>query len=278
MNTIAILGLGLMGGSLARRLAELGETVIGYDQSNDIVAAALAEGVLNAAIADDFSGLEQADTVVLAVPVTATAPLLERAIPRLDRATLITDVGSTKRSICDAAEALGVGHRFVGSHPMAGDHKSGWAAGRADLLADSRVFVCPAPSATPTVIDAACRFWLQLGAKPELLNATQHDARLAWISHLPQLSATAIALCLDEKQLAANQLGRGGRDCMRLAGSDPSMWTAIALDNSDHVISAIDALQGKLAELRAAVAQSNAEVIHDALIQCQQWWQRSSSS
>ncbi|NJD18999.1 MAG: prephenate dehydrogenase/arogenate dehydrogenase family protein, partial [Gemmatimonadetes bacterium] len=147
-ETVAILGLGLMGGSLARDLAGLGHRVLGWDRDPGSVRAALAQGCIHrgrGSRPDDFQGIEEADVVVLALPVAASRETLPALAPRL-RASLVTDVGSTKRHIVAAAQSLGLGDQFVGAHPLAGDHRSGWGASRSGLFRGATVFLCPGGS------------------------------------------------------------------------------------------------------------------------------------
>ena len=160
---VAILGLGLIGGSIARDLAARGVRVFGFDRDRRRAVAARRAGAIGLVMHEDLEQLRDARTVILAVPVDAAAELLTRVAPLLARARLITDVGSTKRAIVARAESLGLGARFVGSHPLAGDHRSGWAASRSALfrgatrvpLSDSNVlrpprFVAPARSGGPS--------------------------------------------------------------------------------------------------------------------------------
>ncbi len=272
MSTVAILGLGLMGGSLARALAARGVQVLGYDRLPDVSRLAWEAGVLNAVMGEEFEGLDQADTVVLAVPVNDAPALLGRIASRVTNAQLITDVGSTKRSICAAAEALGLGGQFVGSHPFAGDHRSGWNAARADLFQGVVVYVCRLPETTEEALDKLRQLWALTGAFIEPIDAEEHDARLAWTSHLPQLLASATALSLAEQNLARSALGPGGRDVTRLAGSDSSLWSAIALDNADHLETALKGLVRQLAMLEAAISERDETGLQRALEQANQWF------
>lgn len=136
-GSVAILGLGLIGGSLARDLAARGVRVLGWDRDEAVVRAAAEQGIVEP-LSDDAP-----EIVVFAVPVIAARELLGELRDELHGARLITDVGSTKRSIVKQAEALGLGARFVGSHPLAGDHRAGWNASRTGLFAGARVFLSP---------------------------------------------------------------------------------------------------------------------------------------
>ncbi|HSJ13324.1 MAG TPA: prephenate dehydrogenase [Longimicrobiales bacterium] len=267
----AVLGLGLMGGSLARELAGRGWRVLGYDRDRGALGGAVTDGAIVHAMDETLDGIEEADIVVFALPVGAAVELAARAAPRLGGARLVTDLGSTKRSIVAACQAAGIGRCFVGAHPLTGDHRSGWSAARTGLFAGVRVFLCPAPSTQPAAIACAEAFWRRLGAQPECIDAAAHDAQLAWSSHLPQLAATSLALALQHAGIVRSQLGPGGRDGTRIAGSAPDMWLAIAQDNADHLAPALAALEVQLKVLRQAL-ESGDEVALGRMLRAAQSW------
>lgn len=277
---VAIFGLGLMGGSLARDLAGLGHHVRGADTDEAAVDAALAEHVINARGSPDGDGVADADVVVLAVPVQATSSLLARLAPHLAHARLIMDLGSTKSGVMTAASDAGLADRFIGAHPMTGRERSGWHASRPGLFANAPVYLCP-PEQHPTVardreacdrtLRMAVEFWHQLGAVPEVTTAAAHDRRVAWTSHLPQLMATGLAHVLRDAGYSRSELGPGGSDMTRLAGSDPRMWTGIACENAGEIVPALDAIIAALEGLRAAVNSRRSEVLHPAFDAARQW-------
>lgn len=274
LRSAAVVGLGLIGGSLARDLAGRGVRVLGGDRDPEAVRAALREGIVHAGLGPAGEGVEEAEVVVLAVPVSTAPELLAALLSRLGGARLVTDVGSTKRGIVAAAEALGVGARFVGSHPLAGDHRSGWSASRAGLFSDARVFLTPGPSSGEEALARARALWTGVGAHVEQLPAEEHDGRLAWTSHLPQAASTALARALAGAGIPRSELGRGGRDVTRLAGSSPEMWTAIALDNAAFLAEAIDALHGRLGELRGALLRGDAAAVREFFSAAREWSDR----
>lgn len=253
LRSAVVVGLGLIGGSLARELAARGVRVSGWDRDADTLRAALREGGIHAALGSGLEGIGEADLVAVAVPVAAAVATLRTAAPHLHSARLVTDVGSTKRSIGAAAEALGIGGRWVGSHPLAGDHRSGWAASRRGLFRGARVFLCPGPSTGPDALALARGLWSAVGAEPETADAATHDQRLAWSSHLPQAASTALALALGGEGIPHAELGPGGRDMTRLAGSSAEVWTGIALDNAANLAAALAGAEAELRELRAAL-------------------------
>ena len=274
LRTVAVIGLGLIGGSLARDLSARGVRVLGWDADAESLRAAADEGVVHHPLADDLHGADQADAVVLAVPVLAAPNLLRRLAPRLGPVRLITDAGSTKTSIVRAAESLAIGDRFVGSHPLAGDHRSGWDASRERLFHGARVYLCPTRSSGDEAMRLASALWAMVGARPEVIDADLHDARLAWTSHLPQVVSTALALTLHHADTPRDQLGPGGRDVTRLAGSDPGMWADILLDNADALAPALAMMQARLSALSHAVAARDRDALRRMFAEARAWHQQ----
>lgn len=264
-GSVAILGLGLIGGSLARDLAARGVRVLGWDRDEAVVRAAAEQGIVEP-LSDDAP-----EIVVFAVPVIAARELLGELRDELHGARLITDVGSTKRSIVKQAEALGLGARFVGSHPLAGDHRAGWNASRTGLFAGARVFLSPAPSATDDAIGLADRLWRMVDARPETMDADEHDRRLAWSSHLPQMVSSALGSALARAGVPRAELGPGGRDVTRLAGSSPGMWTEIGIDNADALLPALEAMEERLRDLRLALSAGDSARLRDLLAAAREW-------
>jgi len=254
VGRVSVVGLGLMGGSLARALAARGVHVIGYDRDRSSLDAAVAEGMVHEPLDDALAGIEGADIVVLATPVAATAALLTRLGDRLRGPSLIMDVASTKKRIVAAAEAAGIGPRYVGAHPLTGSHRSGWGASRDSLFDEARVFLCPSPSTTPQALQLAESFWRSLRAGVEVLDAEAHDEQMAWRSHLPQAVSTALALALRQANVPRSALGPGGRDMTRLAGGDPDLWTGIVGDNAPAILQALAAMEEQLRLFRERLA------------------------
>jgi prephenate dehydrogenase len=266
IRTAAVLGLGLIGGSIARDLAARGVRVLAWDRDEAAVEAAAEQG-----LAEPLRWDEPIDVVVLAVPVLAAQDLLVMVAEKADGARLITDAGSTKSSIVRAAESLGIGNRFVGSHPLAGDHRSGWDASRTGLFADARVFLCPTPSTGDEAMRLASALWAGLGARPEVLDADLHDVRMAWTSHLPQVVSSALGGALAGQGVARAELGPGGRDVTRLAGSSPEMWADILLDNADALLPALATLEAQVGSLRDAVEAGNRARLLRLLAEARGW-------
>jgi prephenate dehydrogenase len=294
-GTIAVVGLGLVGGSLARDLAARGHRVIGADRDARVVEAALAEGVLAGGFAvgeagtgrgtgggagrGGGGGVEEAGVVVVATPVRAAAAVVRWLARAAPGDAIITDVGSTKRSVVEAAGAAGLGLRFVGGHPMAGDHRTGWRASREGLFLGVSVWLCggeeeagqahgPGGGRPMALVEA---LWEEVGARPRWIDAAAHDHMVAWSSHLPQMVATALGCALDGAGVDRARLGPGGRDTTRLAGSDPTLWTDILMDNADAVEPALDALIEELVQLRRHIGGLDDASLRAALEGGREW-------
>lgn len=271
-ETASIVGLGLMGGSLAHDLAARGVRVRGYDADERQLDDAVCSGVVSERISDDFTDIA-ADVIVIAVPVDASVDVLRRIAPHIGDARLVTDLGSTKGRIVEEARALQLDSRFVGSHPMAGDHRSGWSAARPGLFAHARVYLCPVSEEPMDAASLASLMWTQLGAVPELIAAGEHDRRLAWASHLPHVAAASLALAMSTAGIDRAELGPGGRDTTRLAGSSPEVWTAIALENAAELDVALASAEREIASFRRALTRADAAEVRRRFSAARRWFE-----
>lgn len=276
---VAILGLGLMGGSLALALRRLPRPPRIAAASADAAGLdrALAEGVVDDAAPDAARAVEDADLVVCATPVSATLELLASIRERVRDDAVVTDLGSVKRTVVSRARSLGFAGRFVGGHPMAGGHRSGFAAARADLYDGARVWLTPAEPehaqdpAAARVLERVAALWRSMGAKPAVIGAEEHDQLMAWASHLPQLAASALAGALARGHIAPADLGPGGADATRIAASSPALWADILHHNADLLRRPLDALRTVLAELAAALERDDREALEALLSLASAW-------
>ena len=261
-SSLAVIGLGAIGGSLAwqARLAGV-PRVVGFSPSRADGVQALRASAITELADSAPRAVQGAELVVLAVPARATLDLIERLPPSLEAGAVLTDVCSIKGPVLASATAAGLGDRFAGAHPLAGTHASGFAAARPDRLRGCVVYVCE--TGAPGGDRAArgiMRFWEQvLEAQPVLIDAAAHDRQLAWTSHLPQAVASALARALADRGLAGLSFGTGARDTTRLAASSPDMWIDILLYNRAAVTEALDATEASLAELRRLVTAGDAD-------------------
>ena len=266
---VAIVGFGLIGGSLGMAIRERWPKamVIAIDRK-DVVEAAMQAHAADLG-GDDLGLAAGAELVVLAAPVRANIEILSRLDAVVPGPALVTDVGSTKRAMADAARALPGRFRFVGGHPLAGAAVGGFAAARADLF-EGRPWILA--GATPESEPALVNLLGGVGARVRAMTPEAHDALLAYISHLPQITASALMSVVGpgagEQGLA--QAGRGLRDTTRLASSPAAIWRDIADTNRDHLAAALDGLIAVLAQVRAGLATGGAP-IDDVFAAAAQW-------
>lgn len=269
---IGIVGLGLIGGSIARALRGLADPPVVAASSLDAeeLRAAVSEDVVQISAGADHIAASS-ELVVYATPPEVTLALLEAHAPLWRADALVTDVASVKRPVIERARALGLGARFVGCHPMAGGERAGFAAARADLFLGASVWITtvgPEGDAAGRTLES---FWRALGAKPMRLEAEQHDRLVAWTSHLPQISATALAAAIAASGYAPDALGPGGRDATRLAESPAALWEQILLANADLLQDPLLALEGALGRLIEAVRARDAAAIREIFGAAAQW-------
>lgn len=248
---IGIVGLGLIGGSIALAVERHwpGMPIIGIDRADR--CADLRQKASNLQLATDLTALAGADLIVLAAPVRENIALLGRLQSVLHAPSLVTDTSSTKRAIVHAAEALPTHLTFIGGHPMAGDVRGGAAHARADLF-EGRPWLLTPCEARSNGLQALEALIEELGATPARIEAPAHDRVLAAVSHLPQLTASALMHVVGERVgLEGLSCAGGGLiDTTRLAASAPAIWRDIAATNADEIRPAIDALIEALLQLR----------------------------
>jgi prephenate dehydrogenase len=271
IRRLAIVGLGLLGGSVAKaaRGAGLARHVVGIGRDRERLAPALADGGVDEVTTDLALGVADADFVLLAAPVATIESMLEPLWEAVSPEALVTDVGSTKAGIARRAAEL-AGRRsfgFVGSHPMAGSEQSGYAVARADLFRGATVIVTPDDSTPPGVIKEVGGFWERLGAGRVLcLPPEVHDRAVAAISHVPHLVACALVDAVQRADPEAFALAAGGfRDTTRIAAGDPDMWAQIFLANRTAVAAGVQELRAAIDDLLGLVQAGDAEGLRAAL-------------
>lgn len=253
-----IIGIGLIGGSLALDLQERGLAgrVVAVSRSPENRRLALARGLASEATADLAAALRTADLAVLAVPVTAILDLLPRIARHAPADCLVTDVGSVKGPILAAGDAAFPDGRFVAGHPIAGSERSGPAAARPGLFARHTWIGTPGPRTAAEAEARVTRLWEDVGAAAVRMSAAWHDEVFAAVSHLPHLVAYALmdtVMGLEEGGERVKFSAGGLRDFTRLAGSDPSMWRDIFLMNREPILRAVAAYRATLDRLEAAI-------------------------
>ncbi len=271
MKRIAILGLGLMGGSLglALRKGSHSVSVTGYARRPETREHALAVGAVDRVAESPAACCEGADIVVLCVPIFATAGLLAECKETLPSAAIVTDVGSTKSDLQrDACDVLsGHGATFIGSHPIAGSDEAGISAAFPELYRNAVVVVTPPDSAPPEAVNALQELWVSVGARTVCMDANEHDAVLARTSHLPHVAASVLTDCVlrDDAARFLTFCGSGFRDTTRIAGGSEEIWHDILLSNRTAVVSELQRLESRLGEFRALLANSDSDALREIL-------------
>jgi prephenate dehydrogenase len=264
IERIAILGTGLLGTSvgLALHAAGFRGTITGWNRSPDHAQVALNMGAVDLVAADPLQAARESDVTLLCVPIYATLDFMEKLAGVLGPDQLVTDVGSTKRVISEAAGRLfnkPDRAAFLPGHPMAGKERGGADLGDAELFRGAVWLFTDDPAAERSIVGAErVSGWRELvaamGSKTIDLDPVRHDELVAWVSHLPQFVATALSALLEEQVGGAPELkdvgGRGLREMTRLGASPFSMWRDIAYTNTEAVQTALLALEQRLAHLR----------------------------
>lgn len=268
MNVLVI-GLGLIGGSLARALKEstLAVRVLGNSRSMHTVQKAIERGVVDvgdANLAVVLQELQAGDVIVVATPTLSVKAVFQQLKDAVDRGVIVTDVASVKGSVVqDAQTVFGTVPEFlVPGHPIAGSEKSGIDAVNAQLFVKHEVILTPLVNTSSAAIKTIADLWSAVGAEVSLMSVNDHDATLALTSHLPHMLAYTLVDTLAQRSQQADifRYAAGGfKDFTRIAGSDPVMWRDIALANRDALLNGLDDFSQHLADLRAAIAASDGE-------------------
>jgi prephenate dehydrogenase len=251
-DKVAIVGLGLIGGSIALALRQHWPSalVIGVDRK-DVLEKAMVLHAIDVA-ADDPVVMAEADLVILAAPVDQNIKMLAELEQHVTTTAVVTDVGSTKRTTVQAAQHLPARLAFVGGHPLGGAPRGGIEHARPDLFKTRPWIFTPVGEGTASTLERLCGFATALGAEPHMMAPDEHDRLLALVSHLPQLTASALMHVVGtgagERGLALT--GRGLFDSTRLASSPPDIWREICRSNADTIGDALDALIDQLQVLR----------------------------
>lgn len=266
VNKICIIGVGLIGGSLALALKKTGfcQTVIGAGRNQHRLEQALSLGVIDACELDYAKAVADADLVFISVPLGAMEEVFEKIRPGLKSHTIVTDGGSAKHSVIEAAsEKLGVQlGQFVPGHPIAGTEKSGVEAAFDSLYQNRKVILTPLEDNTPESVKLVERMWQSAGAEVEIMGARHHDLVLAGTSHMPHVLAYGLVDCLNNAEDVEEifDFAAGGfRDFTRIASSDPVMWRDICLANRDAILAMMHKYQETLDTLKQAIAQEDGE-------------------
>ncbi len=266
-NTVVIVGVGLIGGSLAAALRHrrVAQHVIGVGRDAIRLEGARTAGLIDEVSTDLAKVASRADVIVFCTPVDRVADGVRQAAGSVRPDTLMTDAGSVKQPICDAVADI---TNFIGSHPIAGSHRQGFEAADPRLYEGRLCVLTPLTSSPDLMVTRLDRLWKGVGMRTVRMSPSEHDQALAMTSHLPHLVAAALAqtLSIENRSLT----GTGFRDTTRIAAGDPQLWTGILMQNAQHVVAGIEAVQQQLSKYQTALLEGNAEQIQNLLRDGQQ--------
>jgi prephenate dehydrogenase len=270
-DTVAIIGVGLIGGSigLALRERKLAQNVVGIGRRAESLRKATDAGAVTRTTQNIAAGVRDAELVVVCTPVDSIAGHVREAAAACRAGALLTDAGSTKASIVRQLNgSLPRSVSFVGSHPLAGSEKVGCEHARANLIDGRTVVVTPTRKTSEQDVQRTADFWSALGASVLLMSPAAHDRALAATSHLPHMLAAALAHSTAHEDLPLT--AGGWRDCTRIAAGDAELWTQILSDNRDNVLKAIGRFEKSLARFRSALERSDSKRLNALLKEAKQ--------
>lgn len=267
---LTIIGLGLMGGSIAMaaKASHLFEKIVAYDVDKKSIQTAKKVGAIDNSEKTIAAAAKGAGLIVIAVPIEKLEMVLKQLKPVINKNTVITDIISVKQSVAILAKKiLGTQFKqFILGHPIAGSEKQGFTAAKADLFNHRTVVLTPNKQTLPTALKTVTTFWQQLGSQVEILTPQLHDQFLATTSHFPQLLTYAYAATVGQQKKLESMLkftGTGFRDFTRLAKSNPNLWTGICLANRQELIKQLAQLQKTLTNLHTALQTNNVKKLEN---------------
>ena len=270
VERVAIVGLGLIGSSIARairdRLPQV--AVIGHDANSGVRDIARELGLCDTIVDDPIAVATEADLVIFAVPVGRMADAAAAIAPGLKAGAIISDVGSSKAGVAEALAKALPDHVIIPAHPVAGTENSGPAAGFATLFEGRWCIVTPDSAAPENAVTVVTSFWQALGAKVDVMDAAHHDMVLAVTSHLPHLIAyTIVGTASELEEVTESEVIKysagGFRDFTRIAASDPVMWRDVFLANKDAVLATLQRFNEDLTVLQQAIRRGDADKLEE---------------
>lgn len=265
---VAIIGVGLIGGSLGLALKAVGDIdVTGADHDQASLDEAAARGAIDRGTTDLAAAVAAADIIFLCTPVLRLPSLVKRIAPHLKAGAVVTDVGSTKLLVGkEIAGLLPAGVHYVGGHPMAGRERSGITAADGGLFRDKWYIFTPDDSTSPAAVELVAGLVRRAGAKVTVMDAARHDGCAAIISHVPHVVAAGLVNLLGrypgEEEAMHSLAGGGFGDTTRIASSDADMWADICMTNAAAITDGLDELRGLLDGVAAAIRSGDRDAVH----------------
>ncbi|MDP3313311.1 prephenate dehydrogenase [Lutibacter sp.] len=268
MEKLVIIGLGLVGGSLALDLKKrLGYQVFGIDHNPEHIKKALELGVIDAEI--NLSDLKDASVVVIAVPVDKIAKITATVLDEISENTLVFDVGSVKNEICKALKNHPKRKNYVAAHPLAGTEFSGPEAAIYDLFDEKVNIICEVEKTDWKILDKALGIFKKLNMRIKMMNPEEHDRHIAYVSHLSHVSSFMLGKTVlgieKNEQYIFDMASTGFASTVRLAKSSPATWAPIFLENKENIISSLEEYIKNLVEFKELIAANNGDAIKEIM-------------
>ncbi len=268
INNIAVIGLGLLGGSMALALREQTKAKIyGIDNMSKHLEKALELGIIDSATS--LAYLAKMDLVILAIPVNKIPEVALQVLDTVNQNTLVFDVGSTKHKICKTIENHKNRGNFVAAHPIAGTEFSGPEAAFASLFQDKKNIVCDRDKTDPIILDRVLHIFDSIGLQTDFMESASHDKHIAYVSHLSHISSfmlgkTVMEIEKDEKNIF-NMAGSGFESTVRLAKSAPKTWTPIFMENKKSILTSLEEYIRNLQEFKSMIENNESEKVFETM-------------
>ncbi len=270
IRKVAIIGLGLLGGSIGLAVREHAPEIVttGFDRDPGVRAAAGERGLAGTICETAADAVRDADLVILCVPMGAMGEAARDFVDTVPPSAIISDVGSSKQGVAETLAAALPNHTIIPAHPVAGTEQSGPNAGFATLFTNRWCILTPPADADQNAVDALGEFWTKLGARIEIMDAEHHDLVLAVTSHIPHLIAfTIVGTASDLEDVTRSEVIKysagGFRDFTRIAASDPVMWRDVFLSNKSAVLEMLGRFTEDLTALQRAIRSGDGDALHD---------------
>lgn len=258
-NKVAIIGTGLIGGSMALAIKKrkLAQEVVGVSRHKKTLAIAKKIGAIDRG-SQDIGIIKDADLVILATPVNAILNLAPKIFKIVRKNCIVTDVGSTKQEIVRNLDKIFL--KYVGSHPLAGSQRRGVINAKAGIFKDSLCLLTPTKNTDKIALDKIRRLWVNLGARVIALPPDNHDEILSFTSHLPHAAAFSLIRAVPKEYLKFASTGL--KDTTRIAASEAELWSDIFLSNRKNILKSIEVLQGNLDRIKSAIAKKDRKILN----------------
>jgi len=268
-NRVSIIGVGLLGGSLAKvmRKRGLATSLVGFGRNKANLQEAKNLGIIDQVAPDIKSAVEDADLIVLCSPVQTISQLVTKMAPHIKPGCLVTDVGSVKEPLVkEVATLIPEGVFFVGAHPIAGGEKSGFRVSSETLFEGACCIVTPTDKTEPSALKRVIELWETIGTRVSTMDVKEHDFIFGAVSHLPHVLIFALmntlgSLKSDNYDQITSFSGAGLKDITRIAGGEPVMWRDICISNKDSILHCLSRFQETLNRLKSGIEQENGKLL-----------------